>query len=113
MKVIVAVIQPDRLDEVMDRLSASNIHQVTVSCVMGRGRQKGVSTVYRSHREAGNLLRKIKLEIAVDDRQTEVAVGAIVGGARSGYPGDGKVFVMNLDRVLRIRTGDSGSSALG
>ncbi len=113
MKFIVAVIQPDRLDEVMDRLSVRGINQVTVSCVLGRGRQKGVSTVYRSHRETGNLLRKIKLEIAVDDSRAESAVGAITGGARSGRPGDGKVFVMDLDRVLRIRTAESDSSALG
>jgi len=66
MRYIIAVIQPDRLDEVLDRLTAKDIHLVTVTSVLGRGRQKGVAEVYRSHKEVGSLLRKIKLEIAVN-----------------------------------------------
>jgi nitrogen regulatory protein PII len=113
MKYIVAVIQPDRLDEVLDRLTKNEIHLVTVSNVMGRGRQKGIAQVYRSHTEAGSLLRKVKLEIAVNDSFVKATIDAIVGGARTGQVGDGKIFVMDLPRVVRIRTGEEGSDAIG
>jgi nitrogen regulatory protein P-II 1 len=113
MKYIIAVIQPDRLDEVLDRLTKNEIHLVTVTNVMGRGRQKGIAQVYRSHTEAGSLLRKVKLEIAVNDSFVKAAVDAIVGGARTGQVGDGKIFVLDLPRVIRIRTGEEGSEAIG
>lgn len=113
MKYIVAVIQPDRLDEVLQRLTEKEIHLVTVTTVMGRGRQKGVATVYRSHREAGNLLRKVKLEIAVNDSYVQATLDAIVGGARTGEVGDGKIFVLALEECLRIRTGETGGVAIG
>lgn len=113
MKYIIAMIQPDRLDEVLEQLTKNEIHLVTVSNVVGRGRQKGVATVYRSHKEAGSLLKKIKLEIAVNDEFVQKAVDAIVGGARSGEMGDGKIFILNLDQVLRIRTGETGPAAIG
>ena len=112
MKYIVAIIQPDRLDEVMRRLSEKEIHLVTVSTVMGRGRQKGVSEIYRSHKESG-MLRKVKLEIAVNDRYAEPAVQAIRAGAQSGRIGDGKIFVLNLEECIRIRTGEKGGDAIG
>ena len=113
MKYIVAVIQPDRLDEVMQQLENREIHLVTVSNVMGRGRQKGVATVYRSHKEAGTLLRKVKLEIAVNDAFVEPTVAAIVEGGRTGEVGDGKIFVLDLEQCIRIRTGERGSLAIG
>ncbi len=113
MKYIVAIIQPDRLDEVLQRLTDKEVHLVTVSTVMGRGRQKGVATVYRSHKEAGNLLKKVKLEIAVNDAFVQPAVDAIVGGGRTGEVGDGKIFVMNMEECIRIRTGETGSVAIG
>lgn len=113
MKYIVAIIQPDRLDEVMQLLEEKEIHLVTVSNVMGRGRQKGISEVYRSHKEAGSLLKKVKLEIAVNDEFLKVAIEAIVKGARTGYVGDGKIFVMDLQETLRIRTGETGKVAIG
>jgi nitrogen regulatory protein P-II 2 len=113
MKYIVAVIQPDRLDEVMDRLTKKDIHLVTVTNVMGRGRQKGVAEVYRSHKEAGSLLRKVKLEIAVNDAFLDAAIEAIVGGAQTGKVGDGKIFVMHLEECLRIRTRERGGEAIG
>jgi len=113
MKYIVAVIQPDRLDEVLGRLSDSAIHLVTVSNALGRGRQKGISEVYRSHKEAGSLLKKVKLEIGVNDEYVQPAIEAIVGGAQSGRIGDGKIFVMDLERCVRIRTGESGTEAIG
>jgi len=113
MKYIVAIIQPDRLDEVMQLLEEKEIHLVTVSNVMGRGRQKGISEVYRSHKEAGSLLKKVKLEIAVNDEFLKPAIEAIVKGARTGYVGDGKIFVMDLQETLRIRTGETGKVAIG
>ncbi len=112
MKYVVAIIQPDRLDEVMRELDEREIHLVTVSSVLGRGRQKAVAEVYRSHKEAG-LLRKIKLEIAVNDQYVQPTIEAITKGARTGRIGDGKVFVLNLQDVVRIRTGETGSVAIG
>ena len=113
MKYIVAIVQPDRLDEVMDRLVANEINLVTVSSVMGHGRQKGVAEVYRSHKEAGRLLRKIKLEIAVNDTFVQPTIEAIMAWARTWKVGDGKIFVMDLEQCLRIRTGETGSVAIG
>ena len=113
MKYIVAIIQPDRMDEVLERLTAKEIHLVTVSNVMGRGRQKGIAQVYRSHTEAGSLLRKVKLEIAVNDEFVDAAVGAVEGGARTGQVGDGKIFVLDLEQTIRIRTGERGGKAIG
>ena len=113
MKYIVAIIQPDRMDEVLDRLTEKEIHLVTASNVMGRGRQKGIAQVYRSHTEAGSLLRKVKLEIAVNDDFVDVAVAAIENGARTGQVGDGKIFVLDLEQAIRIRTGEQGAKAIG
>jgi nitrogen regulatory protein P-II 1 len=113
MKYIVAIIQPDRLDVVLDRLTGREVHLVTVSNVLGRGRQKGVSEVYRSHREAGSLLRKVKLEIAVNEEFVAPTLEAITEGARTGRIGDGKIFVLDLHDVVRIRTGETGGPAIG
>jgi len=113
MKYIIAMIQPDRLDEVLDRLTKNEVHLVTVCNVVGRGRQKGIAEVYRSHKEAGSLLKKVKLEIAVNDAYVDKAVDAITGGARTGETGDGKIFIFNLDECIRIRTGEKGPDAIG
>jgi nitrogen regulatory protein P-II 1 len=113
MKYIVGVIQPDRLDEVLNRLTEEQVHLVTVSNVLGRGRQKGIAQVYRSHKEQGSLLKKVKLEIAVNEQFVENVIRAIVGGAQSGQIGDGKVFVMDLEECIRIRTGERGGEAIG
>jgi nitrogen regulatory protein P-II 1 len=113
MKYLIAIIQPDRLDHVLDLLEQKEIHLVTVSTVLGRGRQKGISEVYRSHREAGSLLKKVKLEIAVNDAFVQPAVDAIMAGARTGAIGDGKVFILDLQECLRIRTGEAGTTAIG
>jgi len=113
MKYIVAVIQPDRLDAVLDLLEKKEIHLVTVSTVMGRGRQKGISEIYRSHKEAGSLLKKIKLEIAVNDEFVKATIAAITEGARTGQIGDGKIFVLDLAECYRIRTGETGHVAIG
>ena len=113
MKYIVAVIQPDRLDDVLQRLTEKEIHLVTVSNVVGRGRQKGVAEVYRSHKEAGSLLRKTRLEIAVNEAFVQPTVDAIIAGARTGQIGDGKIFILDLPRCIRIRTGEEGGEAIG
>lgn len=113
MKYIIAIVQPDRLDEVMQRLEEQEIHLVTVTSVMGRGRQKGVATVYRSHKEAGTLLKKMKLEIAVNAEFVKPAIDAIIAGGRTGQVGDGKIFVLDLAEVIRIRTGETGAVAVG
>ena len=113
MKYVVAVIQPDRLEEVLKKLTEKEIHLVTVSNVVGRGRQKGIAEVYRSHKEAGSLLKKVKLEIAVNDAFLQPAIDAIMGAARTGSVGDGKIFVMDLPRCIRIRTGEEGTEAIG
>jgi nitrogen regulatory protein P-II 1 len=113
MKYIIAIIQPDRLDEVLALLLKKDIQLVTVSNVVGRGRQKGIAEVYRSHKEAGNLLKKVKLEIAVNDEFVKPAMDAITEGARTGRTGDGKIFVFDMHECLRIRTGETGSVAIG
>ena len=113
MKYIVAIIQPDRLDPVLDLLEQKEIHLVTVTSVMGRGRQKGISAIYRSHKEAGSLLRKVKLEIAVNEDYVEPTIEAITKGAHTGQIGDGKIFVLDLKETIRIRTGERGGVAIG
>jgi len=113
MKYIIGIIQPDRLDEVLKRLTEKEIHLVTVSNVVGRGRQKGIAMVYRSHKEQGSLLKKVKLEIAVNEAYVKPTVEAIIEGARSGDIGDGKIFILDLPECIRIRTGERGSEAIG
>ncbi|MBN1866001.1 P-II family nitrogen regulator [Candidatus Sumerlaeota bacterium] len=113
MKYVIAIIQPDRLQEVMDELTKEEIHLVTVSNVLGRGRQKGISEVYRSHKEAGSLLKKVKLEIAVNEEYVQPTVDAISRAAHTGQIGDGKVFVVDLSKCVRIRTGETGNEAIG
>ena len=113
MKYIVAVIQPDKLDDVLQALDNKGIHLATVSNVLGRGRQKGISEVYRSHKEAGSLLKKVKIEIAVNDEFVKPAIDAITSIAKTGSVGDGKIFVLDLAQCMRIRTGETGSGAIG
>ena len=113
MKYVIAVIQPDKLEDVLEALEEEDIHLVTASDVMGRGRQKGIAEIYRSHVEPGNLLRKVKLEIAVNDDFVAPALTAITRGARTGDIGDGKIFVLDLEQCVRIRTGETGSVAIG
>jgi nitrogen regulatory protein P-II 2 len=113
MKFITAVIQPDRLDEVLKNLTEKEIHLVTVTSVLGRGRQKGIAEVYRGHKEVGSLLKKVKLEIAVNEKFVKSAIDAIMKGARTGHIGDGKIFVVDLKECLRIRTGETGGVAIG
>ena len=113
MKLIVAVIQPHKLEDVLLELDAKEIHLKTVSHVLGCGRQKGRTEVYRGRKETGNLLKKVRLEIAVNDKFAEPAVDAITRGARTGKIGDGKIFILDLDDCIRIRTGEKGQEAIG
>ena len=113
MKYIIAIIQPHRLDEVKKALYAANVNLITVSEVLGHGRQVGVDEFYRGVRETGNLLRKIQIEIAVNEDFVEPTIKAIINGARTGKIGDGKIFVLDLPRCIRIRTGEEGSKAIG
>ena len=113
MKLIVAIIQTHKLDEVMKTLEDADVPLMTVSNVLGRGRQKGVTEVYRGIKEVGSLLRKVKLEIAVNENFVEQTINAIIKGARTGEVGDGKIFVLDLNQVVRIRTSERGSEAIG
>jgi nitrogen regulatory protein P-II 2 len=113
MKLIIAIIQPHRLEQVKEELYKADVNLITVSEVLGHGRQKGVTEVYRGFKETGNLLRKIRLEIAVNDNFVEPTIKAIAAGARTGETGDGKIFVLPLEQCYRIRTGETGSVAIG
>jgi len=113
MKYIIAIIQPHRLEEVKQALYDAEVNLMTVSEVLGHGRQMGIAEYYRGNKESGNLLRKIKLEIAVNDAFVEATVKAIVSGAQTGEVGDGKIFVLDLEATIRIRTGEKGSKAIG
>jgi Nitrogen regulatory protein PII len=113
MKMIVAIIQPFRLEEVKEALYAADINLITVSEVLGHGRQGGQVEVYRGNKETGNLLRKLRLEIAVNETFVEPTIQAILKGARTGELGDGKIFVYDLAETVRIRTGERGCEAIG
>lgn len=113
MKLIVAIIQPHRLGEVKKALYEQDVNLITVSEVLGHGREKSVDEFYRGVKESGNLLRKIRLEIAVNEDYVEKTIKAIVKGARTGKVGDGKIFVTELQRCIRIRTGEEGREAIG
>jgi nitrogen regulatory protein PII len=112
MKLIVAIIQPHRLDAVRESLTAIGIDGMTVSEVRGYGRQKGHTEIYRGAEYTIAFMPKLKLEVAVPDGRADETVAAIVKGARSGKIGDGKIFVLDLDAALRVRTGETGDQAL-
>jgi nitrogen regulatory protein P-II 1 len=113
MKLIIAIIQPHRLEDVLQELDKKEIYLKTVSNVLGCGRQKGRTEVYRGRKETGNLLKKVRLEIAVNDNYVQPTIDAIVKGAKTGTIGDGKIFILELKECVRIRTGETGSVAIG
>ena len=116
MKLIVAIIQPEKLEAVQQALNDRDIYLMTVTDVRGCGRQRGYTEVYRGTEIQVRLLPKVKLEIAVTDAFVEATVEAIVHAARtpeSGQIGDGKIFVLSLEDCIRIRTGERGSDAIG
>ncbi|MDH4386048.1 MAG: P-II family nitrogen regulator [Caulobacter sp.] len=112
MKLIIAVVKPFKLDEVREALVAAGIEGMTVSEVKGYGRQKGQTEIYRGAEYQVNFVPKVKVEVAVDDAAAGKAVEAIKAAAATGKIGDGKIFVLNLEDAVRIRTGESGASAL-
>jgi nitrogen regulatory protein P-II 2 len=113
MKLIIAIIKPDRLEPVKQELYKSDVNLITVNEVLGHGRQMGVTEVYRGVKEMGNLLRKVRLEIAVNENFVEPTIQAIIRGAQTGEVGDGKIFVLDLLDCVRIRTEERGNLAIG
>ena len=113
MKMIVAVIQPERLDAVKESLFNADIRKMTVSRVRGCGQQAGYDEHYRGQVKSVNLLEKVRIEIAVNDEFVQPTVDAVVKGAKSEAIGDGKIFVMPMGECIRIRTGEEGNEAIG
>ena len=113
MKLIIAIIKPDRLEAVKQELYKADVNLMTVNEVLGHGRQMGVTEVYRGVKEMGNLLRKVRLEIAVNEDFVEPTIKAITKGAQTGEMGDGKIFVLDLVECIRIRTEERGGKAIG
>jgi nitrogen regulatory protein P-II 1 len=112
MKKIEAIIKPFKLDEVREALSALGVSGLTVTEVKGFGRQKGHTELYRGAEYVVDFLPKVKMELVVADTMVETAIEAIVKSARTGKIGDGKIFVSNVDQVIRIRTGETGETAV-
>ena len=115
MKLIIAIIQPSKLEDVKAALTEVEVFRLTVMDVQGFGRQKGHTEVYRGHEISVNLLRKVQLQIAVNEEFVEPTISAIIKGGRTGEKGeigDGKIFVIPLDDCIRIRTGERGSEAI-
>lgn len=112
MKMITAIIKPFKLDDVREALSEINIQGLTVSEVKGYGRQKGHAELYRGAEYVVDFLPKIKIEIGVHEDRVESVIEAIIRTANTGKIGDGKIFVTNVEQVIRIRTGETGEDAL-
>jgi nitrogen regulatory protein P-II 2 len=112
MKIVMAVIKPFKLDEVRDALTAIGVHGMTVTEVKGYGRQKGHTEIYRGTEYAVSFLPKLKVEVAVASNQVDKVIESITAAAKTGQIGDGKIFVLNLESAVRIRTGETDASAL-
>jgi nitrogen regulatory protein PII len=112
MKKVEAIIKPFKLDEVKEALHEIGVQGLTVTEVKGFGRQKGHTELYRGAEYVVDFLPKIKLEVAIDDAEVDKVIDAIVGSANSGRIGDGKIFVLPMEEVIRIRTGERGAEAL-
>ena len=112
MKLVMAVIKPFKVDDVREGLTAAGIDGLTITEVKGYGRQKGQTEIYRGAEYAINFLPKVKVEVVLDDDLVERAVEVIRVAARTGKIGDGKVFVLEVEQALRIRTGETGAAAL-
>lgn len=112
MKIVSAVIKPFKLDDVRSALSDIGINGLTVLEVKGFGRQKGHTELYRGAEYVVDYIPKVKIEVAVDDERVDQVIDAIIEAARTGKIGDGKIFVTNLENVVRIRTSESGPAAL-
>lgn len=113
MKLITAYIQPEKLNDVKQELFKADVHKMSVTNALGCGQQKGFHESYRGVDIEVNLLKKIRMEIAVNEEFVKKTVEAIIAGARSGNIGDGKIFVTSLEECYRIRTGETGKDAIG
>ena len=113
MKLIIAMIQPHKLTDVKRKLFEAGIHKMTVTNALGCGEQKGYTETYRGVIEEVNLLKKVRVEVAVNEEYVEPTIDAIINGAKTGNIGDGKIFVLDLPKCIRIRTGESGEDAIG
>ena len=112
MQLITAVIKPHQLDAVKEALKAAGVGGITVSEVKGFGRQKGHTELYRGAEYVVDFLPKVKIEVVLADEQVDQAIEAIINAAKTGKIGDGKIFVMSLEKVIRIRTGETDAAAL-
>ena len=113
MKVVTAYIQPEKLGSVKESLYEAGIFKMSVTNVLGCGQQKGYTSSYRGTETEVQLLKKIRLQIALNDECVQPCIDAIIKGARTGNIGDGKIFVQNLEQCVRIRTGETGPEAIG
>ncbi len=113
MKLIIAMIQPHKLPDVKKTLFEAEVYKMTVTNVLGCGQQKGFTETYRGVVHEVNLLKKIRLEIAVNDAFVQPTIDAIIRGAKTGKIGDGKIFILDLPRCIRIRTQEEGFEAIG
>ena len=113
MKLIIAYIQPDKLTAVKQALYEKEVFKMSVTNALGCGQQKGYHETYRGADIEVNLLKKVRVEIAVNADYVEPTIDAIISGARTGNIGDGKIFVQNLEECIRIRTGEKGEDAVG
>jgi nitrogen regulatory protein P-II 1 len=113
MKLITCMIQPEKLPAVKQSLYDADVSRMTVTNVVGAGQQKGYSETYRGVEYEINLLKKVRIDIAVNDDFVEATIEAIINGARTGNIGDGKIFVQSLEDCIRIRTGERGPEAIG
>ena len=112
MKIVMAIIKPFKLEEVRDALTAIGVHGLTVTEVKGYGRQKGHTEIYRGAEYAVSFLPKVKIEVAIASDQVDKTIRAITSAAKTGQIGDGKIFVVNLEHAVRIRTGEADAAAL-
>lgn len=113
MKLIIAMIQPHKLPDVKKALYDAEVYKMTVTNALGCGQQKGYTETYRGVMQEVNLLKKVRLEIAVNENFVQPTIDAIIKGARSGKIGDGKIFILDLPECIRIRTGEQGGKAIG
>ncbi len=113
MKLIIAIIQPEKLTDVKQALAEANVGKMTVSSVIGCGAQGGYTESYRGAEEEISLIDKVRFEIAVNDEFVKPTLDAIIKSARSGKIGDGKIFVVPLEECIRVRTGENGTVAIG
>ena len=113
MKLVIAYIQPHALNEVKQELYKAEVYKMSITNAMGCGQQKGYVEQFRGVEIEVNLLKKVRIEIAVNDNFVEPTINAIIKGARSGEIGDGKIFIVPIEQCIRIRTGETGNNAIG